>query len=139
MAGSPLLGARNLATLAAHARGIADLFGTPQDIEWAIAERKVWILQARPMTALPEPGRELGRIDRLQGAILAEYLPVRPYPMDVTTQLGRGPAAMMRDITRAFGIAGAFTDYLREEDGVVVELVAPRARPTLRALATPRS
>jgi hypothetical protein len=30
-------------------------FGSPQDVEWAIAGGRVFLLQARPMTALPEP------------------------------------------------------------------------------------
>jgi pyruvate,water dikinase len=40
--------------VAREARRIADVRGTPQDIEWAIdGEGTLWILQARPMTALP--------------------------------------------------------------------------------------
>ena len=40
--------------LARQARRIAAARGTPQDIEWAIDTRGVvWIVQARPMTALP--------------------------------------------------------------------------------------
>ncbi|MGW0969547.1 phosphoenolpyruvate synthase [Streptomyces sp. NPDC002516] len=51
-----------------HAAGtrIAACYGTPQDIEWAIAEDGLWILQSRPVTALagaagpaPEPGLDL--------------------------------------------------------------------------------
>ena len=34
---------------------IAVLFGSPQDIEWSLAGGEVWILQARPITALPQP------------------------------------------------------------------------------------
>lgn len=37
------------------ARRTADQFGAPQDIEWAIVKENLQLLQARPMTALPEP------------------------------------------------------------------------------------
>ena len=41
-------------TVAREARRIADARRTPQDIEWAIdRDGTLWILQARPMTALP--------------------------------------------------------------------------------------
>jgi pyruvate,water dikinase len=42
--------------VAALARRVEQSFdGVPQDIEWAFAEGKLYLLQARPMTALPEP------------------------------------------------------------------------------------
>ncbi len=45
---------RQAIRVAEQARRIADARGTPQDIEWAIdADGMLWILQARPMTALP--------------------------------------------------------------------------------------
>ena len=37
---------------------IEDLFGAPQDVEWARADGVFWIVQARPVTALPEPEAE---------------------------------------------------------------------------------
>lgn len=37
------------------ARRVEAQFGVPQDIEWAIEERRVYLLQARPMTGLPTP------------------------------------------------------------------------------------
>lgn len=45
---------RQAIQLASEARRIASARGAPQDIEWAIDDAgTVWILQARPMTALP--------------------------------------------------------------------------------------
>ncbi|HEX8929481.1 MAG TPA: PEP/pyruvate-binding domain-containing protein, partial [Actinomycetota bacterium] len=48
--------------VAALARRVEAHFGTPQDLEWAIssddtsgASGGLWLLQARPMTALPDP------------------------------------------------------------------------------------
>jgi pyruvate,water dikinase len=34
---------------------IEKLYGMPMDIEWVMAEKKLYIVQARPVTALPEP------------------------------------------------------------------------------------
>ena len=48
------IGARQAVEIAREARRIAETRGTPQDVEWAIdADGVLWILQARPMTALP--------------------------------------------------------------------------------------
>jgi len=41
--------------IAALARRVEKYFGSPQDIEWAISGDELYLLQARPMTALPEP------------------------------------------------------------------------------------
>jgi rifampicin phosphotransferase len=55
-AGGKVLRTRQAQAVADLARKIADRHGRPQDIEWAIdQEAKLWLLQARPMTAVPEP------------------------------------------------------------------------------------
>ena len=55
-AGGEVLTARQAQAVADLARKIADRYGQPQDIEWAIdREGRLWLLQARPMTAVPEP------------------------------------------------------------------------------------
>ena len=51
----PTLDDTTAVTLAGLGHRIAALFGQPQDIEWAIADGKVWILQARPITAALPP------------------------------------------------------------------------------------
>ncbi|MFJ6346383.1 PEP/pyruvate-binding domain-containing protein [Pseudarthrobacter oxydans] len=51
----PVLDDREAAELAGHGRRAAAHFGAPQDIEWARAGGTFFILQSRPITALPEP------------------------------------------------------------------------------------
>ena len=51
----PVLSEAEAAELAAYGTRIENHYGAPQDIEWARKDGKFWILQARPITALPEP------------------------------------------------------------------------------------
>jgi rifampicin phosphotransferase len=55
---APVLSADQAAELARFGLQIERLYGTPMDIEWALADGKFAILQARPITALPEPALE---------------------------------------------------------------------------------
>ena len=55
----PVLDDRAAAELAGYGTRIADHFGTPQDIEWARAGGEFFILQSRPITALPEPAADI--------------------------------------------------------------------------------
>ncbi|MGI5270095.1 PEP/pyruvate-binding domain-containing protein [Nonomuraea sp. CA-218870] len=126
---------RELARLGTEA---ARRFGRPQDIEWTYADGEVSLVQARPMTALPPP--PLGRLNPLRrrlATILMEYVPVRPYPIDMSTWLPHGPAGLMGTVTGHFGLRGAFEGFLEEEDGVVYRLVPPRPRPGPKALVAP--
>jgi pyruvate,water dikinase len=41
-----------LAELAALGRGLEERFGLPQDVEWAIRDERVYLLQSRPVTTL---------------------------------------------------------------------------------------
>jgi phosphohistidine swiveling domain-containing protein len=54
-AAAEVLTAAQALAVARLARRIADHFGAPQDVEWAISGGEVFVLQARPMTALPAP------------------------------------------------------------------------------------
>ncbi|HEX6345803.1 PEP/pyruvate-binding domain-containing protein [Umezawaea sp.] len=47
--------AEQAALVADLAQRIELRFGAPQDVEWAIADGTLWLLQARPITALPDP------------------------------------------------------------------------------------
>ena len=50
-----VLNGEQAAAVAAVARRLEALFTGPQDVEWALADGTVWVVQARPMTALPAP------------------------------------------------------------------------------------
>ncbi len=51
----PVLTLAQAAELARLGARIERLYGRPMDVEWAIHAGRVYILQARPITALPEP------------------------------------------------------------------------------------
>ncbi len=53
-AGEEALDAERACAVAALARSVEARFGCPQDTEWALCEDKLWLLQARPITALPD-------------------------------------------------------------------------------------
>ena len=50
----PVLSESDAAVLAAYGSRIENHYGAPQDIEWARANGQFYIVQARPITALPE-------------------------------------------------------------------------------------
>lgn len=52
---APVLEDCAVAELVRLGRQVESLYGSPMDIEWARAEGKFMVLQARPITALPEP------------------------------------------------------------------------------------
>ena len=113
-------------------------FGRPQDIEWAYADGQVWLLQARPMTALPPPPIKLNARQRMLGSVLLEYVPVRPYPIDMSTWVPYGPAGLMAKVVGTFGLRDAFEGFLPEDEyGVVDRFVPVAPRPTPRVLLAP--
>ena len=132
------LGPPGVTDLIDTAQRIEAHFGPPQDIEWAYADHTLWIVQARPMTALPPPPLPLNRVQQMQFGMMAELLPVRPYPLDMTTWVTRGHG---RILTRMAGeLPGLRVDLagiLPEIGGVVDRLAPMRMRPTRRTLSAP--
>lgn len=113
-------------------------FGRPQDIEWAWAGGELLILQARPITALPEPLRRPNRVQRLWAGLVAELLPARPYPLEITTWVPT-VYGFLASFFSLLGLAVLPLDQLFiEEDGVVVRLSGKLPfRPTLGLLLAP--
>lgn len=123
--------------------------GRPQDIEWAwTAEGGVYVVQARPMTALPAPpGRHerhkrherppgaRARFERMMTSTLAEILPIRPYPIDISAWVAPLIGQFEEPSKEATGFSVPSPDRLFvEEDGVVVGLEMPMPSFTWRAV-----
>ena len=117
-ADSPSLTEDELAELARHALAIEDLFGGPQDIEWAIdQDGRVWILQARPLriscplSQTPHPSQRVELKDRYRTLVEGGEC--------ASPGTGVGPVAIIRSVRH-------LKDF--PDDGV---LVAPRSTPEL--------
>jgi rifampicin phosphotransferase len=124
-----------LTELALLGRSVATHFGRPQDIEWAYAGGRIWLVQARPMTALPPPPLKLSRLQRRAGLQLMDYMSVRPYPLDMSGWVRPGIGRMVeRMLAEIAGVGVDIDDVLPERDGVVEQFVPPAPRPSL---ATP--
>ena len=135
----PSLSGAELNRLADIGRRIAEHYRAPQDIEWAIANGELWIVQARPLTALPEAGRRPGRKALTFAAIVAEMVPGRPYPLEESTWgFERGFTALLGPVLRLMGLE-PHPEYVFEKRGGVVVRLSGRlpVRLTLRVLLAP--
>lgn len=97
----PVLDAGQVAALAALGRRVAAHYGVPQDIEWAVAEGRIYLLQARPITSLfpmPEPVRseETGlRVYISANSMQGIVEPITPMGLAAFRRVGRGLAGVL--------------------------------------------
>ncbi|WP_284988766.1 PEP/pyruvate-binding domain-containing protein [Arthrobacter sp. efr-133-TYG-120] len=137
---TPGLAAEELADLATLGKKAQRHFGRPQDIEWAAAGGTLYMLQSRPMTALPPQPPVLNAVQRRVGPFFIEMFQARPYPLDVSGWMSRGILAMLHGMAGSVGVVfPSVEDLLPEEEGVVVQLIPPVPRPTIRTFAAPVS
>jgi len=59
----PCLTEKEIESLVKTGKKVHQYFGTPQDIEWAYHKNVLYLLQARPITTLPDPFQEPPRTD----------------------------------------------------------------------------
>lgn len=134
----PVLTDAELRELASLGTRIERHFGAPQDVEWALASDRLFVVQARPITALPEPRRRRGQAGQTTARMVAEMVPVRPYPLDLTTWL---PAlhGLVGSMFRHLGIAMPDLEEIFVVRDGVVERFGGRlgVRPTARILLAP--
>jgi rifampicin phosphotransferase len=121
---------------------IEKLFGVPQDIEWAYADGQCFVLQARPLTALPEENlpqttshRKYTRLQRAAVPTMVDHLPVPPYPFDLSFFF-RPLMEKVFAALRSVGLnAPPLSEILIEVADGVVQVVPPVIRPSFKVLA----
>ncbi|MGP8250929.1 MAG: PEP/pyruvate-binding domain-containing protein [Terracidiphilus sp.] len=121
------LAPKQAAELARVAVKIEQLYGQPMDIEWAMCEGRIFILQARPVTALPEPRAALewkvphahGRYFRMS---VAEILPEPLSPLFATLALPAYTAATQRLMTEVKFLPPGSIRLMTVNDYVYYEL-----------------
>lgn len=132
-------------------------FGSPQDIEWACADGRCYLLQARPLTALPlaDGSSDTGggprpdaspaphgksRYSRVQRAFAPnaiDHVPVAFYPFDYSLFFRPLPIRAFAAL-RSLGLSVPPSSevFVEVGDGVV-QLALPTIRPTPKALLLP--
>ncbi|MEV0347925.1 PEP/pyruvate-binding domain-containing protein [Nonomuraea sp. NPDC050680] len=103
---------------------IAAVRGGPQDIEWAIVDGRIWVLQARPVTAAPPPPASPSSASDTPAATLAGT-PGSHGTVTGTVRIVRGPGDFARvrpgDILVCPFTDPAWTPLLRIAAGVITE------------------
>jgi len=97
----PVLDEAQVAALSELGRRVAAHYGAPQDIEWAWAQGRLYVVQARPITSLfplprPEPPASAGErvyvcVNILQGLVA----PFTPMGISAFRVLSRGMAGLL--------------------------------------------
>lgn len=132
------LSARDRRALARLARRAGRRFGAPQDIEWGIdADGRAWLLQSRPITALPPGPARPRRRRRVYGpGPVAETLPGTLSRLEA--ELWAGP--LSDGVADALALAGLATSRQLRLHPPVIVTASGHVAADLRLLhALPRS
>ncbi|MGH7944107.1 MAG: PEP/pyruvate-binding domain-containing protein, partial [Opitutaceae bacterium] len=102
-AAQPALTDARAVEVAALARATARYFGRPQDIEWALADGTIWLLQSRPITSLATLADPDGELNLWDNANIAESYSGVTTPL--TFSFARGIyEAVYREFARLMGV-----------------------------------
>jgi pyruvate,water dikinase len=127
------------AELAQWGEKIEQFYGQPMDIEWAMSEGRIYILQARPVTALPSPRAELDWTVPRKGAkyfrtSVAELLPEPVSPLFATLALPQWTVATGQIMSQSLGLPPEWFPLVTVNDYVYYQ-VALTAGQTVRMLS----
>jgi pyruvate,water dikinase len=133
----PVLDTAQVAALTDLGRRVADHYGAPQDVEWALAQGQLYLVQSRPITSLfplpqPEPPASAGErvyvcINILQGLVA----PFTPLGIAAFRTIGRGIAGLIGVRVRRGAAPPAFKVAA---DRIFVDVTPLLQNPTTRAL-----
>jgi len=109
----PALTDEQALTVAALSRATARFFGRPQDIEWALSEGKIWLLQSRPITSLGPLADPDGELTLWDNANIAESYSGVTTPL--TFSFARGIyEAVYREFARLMGVSARKIEINRD-------------------------
>lgn len=122
----PVLTNAHVATLARYGLQIDQLYGMPMDIEWALAGENLAILQARPITALPEP--PLQWIPPKPNLLLSrvsfvELVPDAVSPLFATLAVPLATEATLKMLAEVMGLRGEPVYYFGVLNGYVYSCI----------------
>jgi len=101
---APALSEAQAMEAAMLARATARHFGRPQDIEWALADGRLWLLQSRPITSLAALADPDGELNLWDNANIAESYSGVTTPL--TFSFARGIyEAVYREFARLMGVS----------------------------------
>ena len=120
---APVLTRAQVLALGRIGRRIEAIFGVPQDVEWAVADRKVWTLQARPITTRPDQAKP---VSSEPGEVLLSGTPASPGialgPVRVITGLDDFDQFRAGDVLVCRTTSPAWTPLLARAMAVVTEI-----------------
>ena len=115
---APVLDDEEIAELAELGRRAEDHYDAPQDVEWAIADGEVYMLQSRPITTISESGAATAASDGGEGGeLLVSGLGASP-------GVAAGPIRIVRKLDQL--------DKVSEGDIIVTEMTTPDMVPAMK-------
>lgn len=131
----PVLNDAQLAALVELGRRVGSHYGAPQDIEWALAQGRLYLVQARPITSLfpipPSAASDGERVYVCANTLQGLVAPFTPAGISAFRNLSRGMARLIGYNVRrgegapAFAVAGGC---------VYIDVTAALKNPTARKL-----
>ncbi len=116
----PVLTGRQSREVAALAARAAQAFGAPQDIEWAIADGRLWLLQSRPITTV-----QTGAVRLWDNANIVESYSGITTPLTYSFAR-RAYAAVYRTFCQILGVPDARVEIAGETFGQMIGLIRGR-------------